>query len=116
MGPHYYTSNMILTIHSGASFLVAPEAKRCIAGFFSLQQPHHTSTQNAPILVECKTLKHMIISAVECKNAAAFHNVQQAIPIQYILHQIGYPQPATSLLVDNTTTQRFINNMIIRKI
>ena len=91
---------MTLTIHSDASFLVAPEAKSCIAGFFSLQQPLHTSTQNAPILMECKTLKRVVTSAVECETAAAFHNAQQAIPIQNILNQKGHPQPATPLIMD----------------
>ena len=84
---------MILTLHSDAPFLVAPEAKSHIAGYFTLQQPLHTSTPNAPILLECETLKHDVTSAAECETAAAFHNVQQAIPIQYILNQIEHPLP-----------------------
>ena len=95
MGLHYYASNTILTKFSDASFLVAPEAKSCITAFFTLQQPLDTSILNAFILVEYKTLKHVVTSAAECKTAAAFHNAQQAIPIQYILNQKGHPQPAT---------------------
>ena len=71
--------------------LVAPEDKSRIAGFFFLQTPLHTNNQNAPILVECKILKHVVTSAAECETAAVFHNAQQAIPIQYILTQIGHP-------------------------
>ena len=63
---------MTLMIHSNAAFLVAPEAKSYIAGFFFLQHPLHTVTQNAPILVECKILKHVVTSAAECETAAAF--------------------------------------------
>ena len=93
---------MTLTIHSNASFLVAPEVKSCIAGIFSLQQPLHTSPQNTPILVECKTL-------------AAFYNAQHTIPTQYILNQIGYPQPTTPLIMDITTTKHFTKNNITHK-
>ena len=53
----YYASNTILSIDSDASFLVAPEAKSCIVGYFSLQLPLHTTSIHAPILFECKTLK-----------------------------------------------------------
>ena len=51
----------------------------------------HTTIQNEPILVGCKTLIHVGTSAAECETAAVFHNAQQAIPIQYILTQIGHP-------------------------
>ena len=101
MGLHYHASNITLNIHSDAAFLVAPEAKSRIAEFFFLQTPMHTTIQNAPILVEFKILKHVVTSAAECETAAVFHNAQQAIPIQYILTQIGHPQPVTPLMMDN---------------
>ena len=81
VGLRYIASNMTLVIHSDASFLVAPEAKSCIVGVFSLQQPLHTSTQNTLILVECETLKHVVTSAAEYETTAVFYNSQQAIPI-----------------------------------
>ena len=106
---------MTLIVHSDAAFLVAPEAKSCIAGFFFLQTPMHTTIQSAPILVECKTLKYVVTSAAECETVAVFHNAQQAIPIQYILTQIGHPHPATPLIMDNITTETFIKNSITQK-
>ena len=80
---------MTLNFHSDAAFLVALEVKSRIAGFFFLQTK---TIQNAPILVEYKTLQHVVTSATECETTAVFHNAQQAIPIQYILTQIGHPQ------------------------
>ena len=106
---------MTLNVHSDAAFLVAPEAKSRIAGFFFLQNPMHLTIQNAPLLVECKTLKHVVTSAAECETAAVFHNAQRAIPIQYILTRIGHPQPATPLIMDKTITENFIKNKIIQK-
>ena len=63
VGLCYYVNNMTLTIHSDAAFVVAPETKSQIAGFFYLHHPFHTTTQNVPILVECKTLKHVVTPA-----------------------------------------------------
>ena len=80
MGLRYYASKMTLTIHSDAAFLVAPQAKSRIAGFFYLHHLVHTTTKNAPILVECKTLKR-VVTAAEYETAAVFHNAQQVIPI-----------------------------------
>ena len=54
VGLRYHASNMALNAHSDAAFIVAPEAKSHIAGFFFLQIALHTTFQNVPILVECK--------------------------------------------------------------
>ena len=77
MGLRYHASNMTLNFHSDAAFLVALEVKSRIAGFFFLQTK---TIQNAPILVECKALKHAVTSTAECETVAVFHNAQQAIP------------------------------------
>ena len=63
---------MTLNVHSDTAFLVAPEAKSRIAGF-SFYKPLYTTIQNAPILVECKILKHVVTSAAECETTAVFH-------------------------------------------
>ena len=70
-----------------------------------------------PILVEYRVLQHVVISAAECEIVNVFHNVQKAIPIQYILNQIGHPQPATHLGMDNKSVNRFLRKIIlVRKI
>ena len=97
------------------AFLVAPEAKGCIAGFFFLRTPLHTTIQNAPIQVEYKTLKHVVTSAAESETVAVFNNAQQVIPIQNMFTQIGHLQPATPLIMDKTITENFIKNKIIQK-
>ena len=78
----YNASNMILNIDSDAAYLVAPEAKSRIAGYFHLnnsttKEPVHTGA----LLVECKTLRHVIASSAEAETAGIFHNAQIAIPI-----------------------------------
>ena len=75
---------MVLNIHSDASYLVAPYAKSRISGYFFLSSSNtNTTKHDAPILVECKTLRHVVASSAECETAAAFHNAQTTIHITF---------------------------------
>ena len=55
----HYASDMTLHIDSDAAYLVLPNAKSRIAGFFYLSNAD-ASTINAPTLVTCKTLRHVV--------------------------------------------------------
>ena len=71
VGLQYHKSNMVLSIDSDASYLVAPYAKSRIVGYYHLSPPP-SSFINAPILVECKTLRHVVTSSAECETAGVF--------------------------------------------
>ena len=59
----YHASDMILNIDSDAAYLVAPQAKSRIAGYYHLaHHPTKTQTINGAILVECKTRRHVVAS------------------------------------------------------
>ena len=51
--------------------------------------------------VECKTLRHMVAFSAENETAAAFYNAQYALPIRYMLTQMGHPQPPTPFCINN---------------
>ena len=109
---------MQLVVDSDAAYLVMPKAKSRIAGYFQLNDdpnrvPHPTI--NGAILVECKTLKHVVSSAAEAETAGVFYNAQKAIPIRYILEQLGHQQPPTPLKTDNSTALGFVRNNIHQK-
>ena len=72
-------------------------------------------TQNRPIHVVCKTLRHVVASVAEAETAALFFNAQEAIPIWYLLEKLGHKQPATSIKTDNTTALSFIHKNIRQK-
>ena len=80
----YHASDMILNVDSDAAYLVQPQAKSRVAGYFHLSNlpaPTHHPTINGAILVECKTLRHVVASAAEAETAGVFHNAQMSIPI-----------------------------------
>ena len=80
-------------IDSDAAYLVLPNARSRIAGYFYLSDipPDNQEPKlNAPILIVCKTLKNVIASAAEAETAGVFVNTQLALPIQYTLKCLGH--------------------------
>ena len=114
----YHSSSMILHVDSDAAYLIAPQAKSRVAGFYYLSS--HPSINNPPpsnggIHVECKILRHVVASAAEAEIAGVFHNAQTVLPIRRILRALNHPQPPTPVKTDNTTTNGFIYNNIHQK-
>ena len=109
----YYASDMVLFIDSDAAYLVEPRARSRVAGYFQLNLlPHFV---NGSLLIECKTLRHVVASSAEAETAGLFHNAQIAIPIRYMLHQLGYPQLATPLKTDISTANAFVHSNLTQK-
>ena len=109
---------MILNNDFDAAYLVMPQAKSQIAGYFYMNNsPSSTPLPvlNGAILVECKTLRHVVASAAEAEIAGIFHNTQIAIPLRHILITLGHPQPPIPIKTDNSTAHGFIHNNINKK-
>ena len=80
----YHASDMILHVDSDVAYLVSPQARSRIAGFHYLSTfpaKYNPVPLNGGILVECKTLKYVVASAVEAEVTGFFHNAQTIIPI-----------------------------------
>lgn len=120
--PHAYlrvhASDMILNIDSDASYLVAPKARSRVAGYYQLaSHPDNTPhfNINGDILVECKTLRHVVESSAEAETTGVFFNAQNALPTQTNLIALNHPQPPTPIKTDNSSTNGFIHNNIHQK-
>ena len=106
---------MKLHIDSDAAYLVAPKARSRVAGYFQLTDHPPTKLHNGAILVECKTLRHVVSSSAEAETGGIFHNAQVAIPIRHLLIALGHPQPPTPIKTDNATANGFIHDNIHQK-
>ena len=96
----YTKSDMILHPDSDAVYLEAPKTRSRVAGSFYCVQQYNKNvpssiTLNGLIHIECKTLKHVVASAVEAKTAGLFHNFQTAVHIRNMLTALYHLQPAT---------------------
>ena len=97
-----------------------PKAKSRVGGHFFLSDFIQDVTKadpklNGPVHTLCKILKNVVASAAECEIAAAFENGQEATFMRRTLIEIGHPQPATPMQVDNTTAHRLMQGTIKEK-
>ena len=100
---------MILRIHSDASYLSVTKYRSQAAGFFYLSDNSDTPPLNGTIHVLCAILKNDMASAAEVETGAVFVNCQEAIAIRQTLIEIGHPQPATPVHVDNKCAVEIFN-------
>ena len=114
----FLASDMILNIDSDAAYLVAPKSRSRVAGYHFLScSPHPAKPPplNGPILIECKTLRHVVSSAAEAEIGGIFHNAQTAIAIRTLLQALNHPQPPTPIKTDNSTANSFVHDNIHQK-
>ena len=107
----FHANDMTLHVDSDAAYLVLPNAKSRIAGYFYLSTHPKFQTPpklNAPVIVECKTLQHVVASAAEAQTGGLFHNARTTLPIREMLQTLGHPQPPTPIKTDNSTANDFV--------
>ncbi len=114
----YRASDMILNVHSDASYLSAPKAHRYAGGYFflgSIPRDSEPIIIIGAIHITCIIIKLVAASAAEAELGALFLNAQEAKVIRLVLEEIGYPQLPTPIHVDNTTTVGIVNNRFKRQ-
>jgi hypothetical protein len=96
----YMASDMVLQVHSDATYLVDPEAHSRTGGhhFLGNHSDNACSIHSGAILAFSKTLRMVVASAAEAEVAVLFHNAQEAVPLRTTLIELGHhQQPATPL-------------------
>ena len=114
----YYPSDMVLNVHSDASYLTAPKARSRAGGHFflgSIPKDGCPIRLNGAILTQCAILKCVAASAAEAELGALFLNAMEARIIRLTLTEMGHPQPPTPIHVDNTTAVGIVNDTIKRQ-
>jgi hypothetical protein len=113
----YHASDMILHIHSDASYLSEKEAKSRAGGFFYMVSGTNTDKKltNGAILIISKVLKHVMSSAAEAEIGAVFINAKEGAVLRTTLQEVGHPQPPITMETDNTTATGYSNGKIKQK-
>jgi hypothetical protein len=108
----YYASCMILQVLSDASYLCRPGAKSVYGILCYLGSQLGI---NGPLVCKSKMINSVVSSVAEAELAGAFNAAQAAVPLRRTLHDLGYPQPATLLRIDNTVAIQLANATINAK-
>jgi hypothetical protein len=109
----FYKSDMILYIHSDASYLSEPKSCSRVGGYFYLgnqDEPADNPKPNGPIHVESQIMKNIMAAASEAEIGALFHNSQEGAYMRTILNELSREQTRpTRLTTDNSTADGFTN-------
>jgi hypothetical protein len=110
----YRASDMILHIHSDASYLTESKARSRAGGhhFLSDKPSNQPSRPNGPILSLAKILRNVMSSAAKAEVGALFLNAREGTVLRNTLDKLGHAQPATPLQTDNSTADGIINGTV----
>lgn len=118
----FTASDMILHVHSDASYLSEAKARSRAGGLFFL-----SSFTNAPkpdlvpppingaVHINSNIMRNVLASATEAEVGALFHNAQDACVLRQTLSDLGHPQPATPIQTDNACAEGIINDTVKQK-
>jgi hypothetical protein len=109
----YQSSDMILKVHSDASYLSESKARSRAAGHFYMgNKENDDDTTNGSILATTSIMKAVLSSASEAEIGALFENTKRATILRTTLEEMGFPQPPTPVQTDNSTACGIANDNI----
>ena len=104
----YHKSEMVLALHSDASYLTEPKARSRAGGHFYLSNDEEVPPNNVAVHNIAQIIRNVMTSAADAEIGALYINTRQAIPARYQLEEMGHKQPPTPVQTDNTTALGFV--------
>jgi len=108
----YKKSNMVLTVHSDASYLSEPGARSRAGGHFFMSTDTDNPPNNGAVLNMSQIIKSVMSSAAEAELGALYINACEAVAIRQLLNEMGHKQPRTPIQTDNSTALGVVTNNI----
>jgi hypothetical protein len=112
----YNASDMMLAIHSDASYLSKPKARSRAGGHMFLAGKEEIPLNNGAVLNILQIIKAVMSSAAEAELAALFINAKTAVSMRQTLEELGHPQTRTPMQTDNSTAHALLTNKILPKV
>jgi hypothetical protein len=108
----YHASNMVLAVHSNASYLSEPKAHSRARGHFFLSSDTTIPPNNGAVLNIAHIMKNIMSSATKAELAGLYIMACEAVYIRIILEELGHKQPPTPLQTDKAMADTVINGKI----
>ena len=100
----YYKSDMVLKIHSDASYLSERQGRSRAGGHFYFgNKDDQANPPNGTILNTTGILANIMSAASEAEATALFTNMKEGVIQRIALEEMQWPQPPTPITVDNST-------------
>ena len=101
----YAPSDMILAVHSDASYLSVKKARSRVGGHFFMSSDVEHPPNNGAVHTIAQIIKAVMASAAEAEIGALYLNAREVIPMRVTLEEMGHPQPRTPMQTDNSVAQ-----------
>jgi hypothetical protein len=88
----YKASNMVLAVHSDASYLSEAKARSQARGHLFMAGQEEIPTNNGAVLNISQIIRAVTSSAAEAKFGALFINAKTAVSMRRTLDELGHPQ------------------------
>lgn len=111
----YKASDMVLAIHSDASYLSEPKARSRAGGHMFMSADNDIPANNGAVLNISQIIRAVMSSAAEAELGALFINAKMAVAMRHTLEELGHPQPRTPIQTDNKTANDLLTNRIMPK-
>jgi hypothetical protein len=108
-GLRYHACDMILAVHTDASYLSEMGGRSCASGHFYLTNQNDKDFNNGAVLTLSSITKHVMSSVSEAELAAFYYGCKIAAPLCTTLEEMGHAQPRpTPVTTNNITAQGLI--------
>ena len=107
-------SDMILVVHSDASYLSEPCARSRAGCHFFLSNNAEIPPNNGAILNIAHVIKHVMSSATKSELAALYIMAREAVYIRMILSEMGHEQLPTPIQTNNAMAEAVVLNAKIQ--
>ncbi len=108
----YHASDMVLAVHSNASYLSKPKARSRAGGHFFLSNDTTIPPNNGAVLNFAHIIKNVMSLATKVEFAGLYIMAHKAVYIRIILEELGHKQPPTPIQTDNAMADAIINGKV----
>jgi hypothetical protein len=108
----YHASNMVLAVHSNASYLSEPKACSRAGGHFFLLNDTTMPPNYGAVLNIAHIIKNVMSLATEAELAGLYIMARKAVYTRIILEELGHKQPPTPIQTDNAMANAIINGKV----
>jgi hypothetical protein len=105
---NYKASDMVLAIHSNASYLSKPKAPSRAGGHMFMAGKEEILINNGAVLNISQIIKAVMSSAAEAELAALFINAKASGSMRQMLKELGHPQTQTPMQTSNSTAHALL--------
>ncbi len=115
MATTYHACDMILIVYVDASYLSRSMTRSVVGCIFFMGNRNPPTRIDGTISALFTIIPCVVSSAGEAEYAALFTGCQHAARLRTTLTDMGYPQPPTTILCDNTSAIGLANDTIKQK-